>query len=189
MVAVLALSAGLGGACGGRIAGRLSPLVLRRAVVLLGVAIAMVYLWRARVTAWHAGTSGVSWPAAMNSAKKSDSAKRMASKPDIARPRVSYTVFKTPIGHCAVAWNGTGLVGVQLPEGSALTTARRMAGRFRGAVRRTPPPPVRQAIDAIRKLLRGGADELAAIELDLSGHTPFYRRVYEIARTIPAGET
>lgn len=46
LVAVLALSAGLGGACGGRMAGRMSPLVLRRAVVLLGVAIAMVYLWR-----------------------------------------------------------------------------------------------------------------------------------------------
>ncbi len=46
VVSVLALSAALGGACGGRIAGRLSPRVLRRAVVLLGVGIAMVYLWR-----------------------------------------------------------------------------------------------------------------------------------------------
>jgi len=46
VVAVLALSAALGGACGGRIAGRLSPPVLRRAVVLLGVAIALVYLYR-----------------------------------------------------------------------------------------------------------------------------------------------
>jgi uncharacterized membrane protein YfcA len=46
VVLVLALSAALGGACGGRLAGRLSPLMLRRAVVLLGVAIALVYLWR-----------------------------------------------------------------------------------------------------------------------------------------------
>jgi uncharacterized membrane protein YfcA len=46
VVSVLALSAALGGACGGRIAGRMSPLVLRRAVVLLGVVIAMLYLWR-----------------------------------------------------------------------------------------------------------------------------------------------
>ncbi len=113
-----------------------------------------------------------------------DSARR-----DSAKPGVTYTVFQTPIGHCAVAWNSGGLVGVQLPEGSAVTTARRIVGRFRGAVRRTPPPPVRQAIDAIRKLLRGGKDELAAIELDLSGHTPFCRRVYELARAIPSGET
>jgi methylated-DNA-[protein]-cysteine S-methyltransferase len=117
-----------------------------------------------------------------------------SAKPDVARrdpgkPGIAYTVFQTPIGHCAVAWNSAGLVGVQLPEGSAVTTARRVVGRFRGAVRRTPPPPVRQAIDAIRKLLRGGKDELAAIELDFSGHTPFCRRVYELARAIPSGET
>jgi hypothetical protein len=46
VVLVLALSAALGGACGGRLAGRMSALMLRRAVVLLGVAIALVYLWR-----------------------------------------------------------------------------------------------------------------------------------------------
>ena len=46
VVAVLAISAALGGAWGGRIAGRMSPLMLRRAVVLLGVAVALVYLWR-----------------------------------------------------------------------------------------------------------------------------------------------
>lgn len=48
VVAVLAASAALGGASGGQLAGRMSPLVLRRSVVLLGVAIALVYLWRAR---------------------------------------------------------------------------------------------------------------------------------------------
>lgn len=46
VVAVLAIGAALGGAWGGRIAGRMSPLMLRRAVVLLGAAIALVYLWR-----------------------------------------------------------------------------------------------------------------------------------------------
>ena len=48
VVAVLSVSAALGGAGGGRLAGRMSPLVLRRSVVLLGVLIALVYLWRAR---------------------------------------------------------------------------------------------------------------------------------------------
>jgi uncharacterized protein len=46
-VAVLAASAALGGACGGQLAGRMSPRVLRHAVILLGVVIALVYLWRA----------------------------------------------------------------------------------------------------------------------------------------------
>ncbi len=48
VVAVLAVSAALGGALGGRLAGGMSPLLLRRAVVLLGVAVALAYLWRAR---------------------------------------------------------------------------------------------------------------------------------------------
>jgi uncharacterized membrane protein YfcA len=46
LVAVLAASAALGGACGGRLAGSMSPLVLRRSVILLGVLVASVYLWR-----------------------------------------------------------------------------------------------------------------------------------------------
>lgn len=48
VVAVLALSALLGGLWGGRIAARLSALWLRRTVVLLGIAVAMLYLWRTR---------------------------------------------------------------------------------------------------------------------------------------------
>jgi uncharacterized protein len=47
VIAVLAISALLGGAWGGRLARRLSPLWLRRVVVLLGIAVAVGYLWRA----------------------------------------------------------------------------------------------------------------------------------------------
>jgi uncharacterized protein len=48
VVALLALSALLGGLWGGRIAARLSALWLRRTVVLLGIAVATMYLWRTR---------------------------------------------------------------------------------------------------------------------------------------------
>ena len=48
VVALLAVSAALGGACGGRLAGRMSALLLRRTVILLGVSIALAYFWRAR---------------------------------------------------------------------------------------------------------------------------------------------
>jgi len=48
VASVLAVSALLGGVCGGRLAGSLSPLWLRRTVVLLGTAVAGLYLWRAR---------------------------------------------------------------------------------------------------------------------------------------------
>ena len=101
----------------------------------------------------------------------------------------AYTVFKTPIGHCALAWNAAGLVAVQLPEGSAAATARRICRRHPGAIRRTPPLSVQWAIDAILCLLRSGTDQLALIPLDLSQHSAFCRRVYERTRAIPAGET
>jgi uncharacterized membrane protein YfcA len=48
VIAALAVSAALGGACGGQLAGHMSPLVLRRSVILIGVVIALVCLWRAR---------------------------------------------------------------------------------------------------------------------------------------------
>ncbi len=45
-VVAMALGALAGGALGGRIAGRIDPGLLRRLVVALGIAIALVYLWR-----------------------------------------------------------------------------------------------------------------------------------------------
>jgi methylated-DNA-[protein]-cysteine S-methyltransferase len=102
---------------------------------------------------------------------------------------VEYVLFKTPLGHCALAWNGAGLVAVQLPERSAAATRARLRRRFPGASPGDPPRHVRQAVMAIRRLLRGERDTLAAIPLDLSRFSPFHRRVYEIARTIPAGQT
>lgn len=103
--------------------------------------------------------------------------------------QVEYALFKSPVGDCALAWNAIGLVAVQLPERSAAATHARLRRRFPGARANKPPRRVRQAMAAIERLLRGGRDTLAAIPLDLSRCSPFYRRVYEIARTIPAGET
>ena len=111
----------------------------------------------------------------------------VSSVPSMAA--LSYTVFDTPIGHCALVWHETGIVGVQLPEGSAAATARRTCQRFAGAIRRTPPALAQRAIAAIGVLLRGGGDELSSVPLDFSGQGPFCRRVYELARAIPAGET
>lgn len=103
--------------------------------------------------------------------------------------KVAYTTFRTAIGHCGLVWNDAGLVAVQLPDRSAAATAACVRRKFPGARRRLATRPVRQARAAIVKSLAGGRDELAAIALDLSGCSPFHRRIYEITRTIPAGET
>ena len=45
------------------------------------------------------------------------------------------------------------------------------------------------AIARINALLAGGRDDLVDLALDLDSVAPFNRRVYEIARAIPPGET
>ncbi|MBN8749652.1 Methylated-DNA--protein-cysteine methyltransferase [Xylophilus ampelinus] len=111
-------------------------------------------------------------------------------------------IFDTAIGHCSLAWGPRGLVGVQLPEadGSAEAKRARMARDFPPLAEMPEPqrpPAVRAAVDAIVALLsdRSAADPVGvdaavlAIVLDEEGVPPFHRRVYDIARRIPPGET
>jgi methylated-DNA-[protein]-cysteine S-methyltransferase len=100
-----------------------------------------------------------------------------------------FSLFDTAIGRCGIAWNARGVVGVQLPEGGDSATRARMRGRFSDVREAAPPAEVERAIEAIVALLRGEANDLRAIELDMSGVPPFHRRVYEAARTIPPGST
>ncbi|MET0275553.1 MAG: methylated-DNA--[protein]-cysteine S-methyltransferase [Acidimicrobiia bacterium] len=97
----------------------------------------------------------------------------------VASDPVGGTDFDTPIGTCTITWGTHGIVGIQLPD-----TARDAA-----ACDDEPPAEVLAAVDGIRALLRGEACDLSAVPLDMSGVPPFHQRVYEAARTIPAGET
>ena len=64
-----------------------------------------------------------------------------------------------------------------------------MRERFDGARSGTPPPAVHDAMDRMVAALRGAADDLAEIPLDLDRVPPFSRKVYEVVRSIPPGET
>jgi methylated-DNA-[protein]-cysteine S-methyltransferase len=48
---------------------------------------------------------------------------------------------------------------------------------------------VRSAIDLVVALTSGNRADLSGIRVDLDAASPFDRRVYEVARTIPPGET
>jgi methylated-DNA-[protein]-cysteine S-methyltransferase len=101
----------------------------------------------------------------------------------------SFALFDTAIGPCGIAWNGRGVAGVQLPEGSPHETRARLRRRFPEAREAPPPAPVRGAIEGVVALLRGEPCELDTVTLDMDGVPPFHRRVYEVARTIPPGTT
>jgi methylated-DNA-[protein]-cysteine S-methyltransferase len=97
--------------------------------------------------------------------------------------------FDTAIGRCGIAWGERGIVAVQLPERLEGDSRARLMRRVPEAVEAQPPAEVQQAIDGLVALLRGESSDLTSIELDMEGIPPFYRRVFEIARSIPPGRT
>jgi methylated-DNA-[protein]-cysteine S-methyltransferase len=83
---------------------------------------------------------------------------------------MDFDVLETPIGPCAVAIRGGRVVRVRL-------------GRTVGeGARRRRLPRVR----AWMKAWFAGKDPDVPVEIDAS---PFYRRVYDVVRSIPSGET
>jgi methylated-DNA-[protein]-cysteine S-methyltransferase len=87
-------------------------------------------------------------------------------------------LFDTPIGRCGIAWSARGITRVRLPEASLAAAA--------GG---DPPPTIRDAIDRLQTLLSGAPADLSGVPLDDAAVPEFHRRVYEIVRRIPAGET
>jgi methylated-DNA-[protein]-cysteine S-methyltransferase len=100
-----------------------------------------------------------------------------------------FVLFDTAIGTCGIAWGGRGIVGVQLPEGRSGETRARVLKRFPDAREGKPPREVQAALEAIVALMRGEKSDLTTVPLDMEGLPPFHRRVYEVARSIPAGAT
>jgi methylated-DNA-[protein]-cysteine S-methyltransferase len=100
-----------------------------------------------------------------------------------------YTLFDTAVGRCGIAWHARGVVGVQLPERNDGATRARLTRRCPDAGEAPPPDDVRHVIDDIIALLRGEKRDLSGVALDLEGVTAFQRRIYAVARGIPAGAT
>ena len=100
-----------------------------------------------------------------------------------------YALFDTAIGICGIEWGPRGINGVQLPMGSAEKTTKRIHQRHADIAEAEPTADVQRVIDRIVELLKGKADDLIDIVLDLEDVPEFNRSVYQIARTIPPGRT
>lgn len=103
--------------------------------------------------------------------------------------RPSFTIFDTAIGSCGIAWGERGVVAVQLPMSKEEKTRKRIHQRFGEIEEATPPAAVQDAIDGIVELLAGKPNDLTDVVLDLEGVPEFHRGVYDIARSIPPGQT
>jgi methylated-DNA-[protein]-cysteine S-methyltransferase len=101
----------------------------------------------------------------------------------------NFAIFDTAIGRCGITWGARGINGVQLPMGSEDKTRTRIRQRHGEIAEAPPPAEVQSAIDGIVELLAGKPNDLADVVLDLDGVPEFNRGVYDIARTIPPGQT
>src|SRR3982074_2570757 len=101
----------------------------------------------------------------------------------------SFAIFDTAIGPCGMVWGERGITGVQLPMGSEDKTRARIRQRYGDLAEVPPSAQVQGAIDGIVELLAGKPNDLADVVLDLDGVPEFHRGVYDIARTIPPGQT
>ena len=102
---------------------------------------------------------------------------------------MNFALFETAIGCCGIVWSEHGIAGVQLPERGEAATRNRLLRRFPAAREGAPPAEVRRAIDDIVALLGGEHRDLNHVRIDIGAAPEFHRRVYEVARRIPAGAT
>jgi methylated-DNA-[protein]-cysteine S-methyltransferase len=101
----------------------------------------------------------------------------------------SFALFSTPIGACAIVWGRRGIVALNLPQASETATRTRVFRHYPEAAENMPPPGIDLAVRDIRRLLSGEPADLSRITVDMSGVPEFNRRVYDIAREVPPGET
>ncbi|WP_293681763.1 methylated-DNA--[protein]-cysteine S-methyltransferase [uncultured Phenylobacterium sp.] len=100
-----------------------------------------------------------------------------------------YALFATAIGFAGIAWNDAGLAACHLPEHDAETARRSFLRRFPAATEAEIPPQLADTVAGIQALMRGEKADLSGAPLDLSRTPEFHAKVYEIARSIPPGET
>jgi methylated-DNA-[protein]-cysteine S-methyltransferase len=101
----------------------------------------------------------------------------------------NFILFETAIGACGIVWSARGIAGVQIHDGTAAATRRRVNTRFPAAQEALPPPQVQRAIDGIIALLQGEPRDLTDVTIDNTDTPEFNVKVYAIARTIPPGHT
>jgi O-6-methylguanine DNA methyltransferase len=101
---------------------------------------------------------------------------------------IRYTVFTTSMGWVGVSGSDRGLLCITLPQPQpSAQQARHLLGERRSDAAWSPDR-FGNLIQRLR-IYFGGGKATFPDELDLSGATPFQRRVWEVVRLIPYGET
>lgn len=92
-----------------------------------------------------------------------------------------HATFPTPLGSCAVQWDGDKLTGFKLPGGAAPASE-------------DTPPPLRPewilaVMDRVRRHLAGDAQDFADLPYDFDRVPPFHRHVLTATLAVKSGHT
>ena len=99
-----------------------------------------------------------------------------------------FAIVPTVLGAFGAAWTSAGIVRTWMHERTVERTRARILRDLPGATEREPPPDIAADLAAVATTLAGEARTLAAA-LDMRTLPEFDRRVYQLVRTIPFGET
>ena len=81
------------------------------------------------------------------------------------------------------------MIGFALPAASDDQTAAHLQRRHPGTERASASAAIEAAIAAVQRLLAGEPADLRFVDVDLDAQPAFERRIYELLRDVPAGET
>lgn len=102
-----------------------------------------------------------------------------------------HLVFETALGFVALAWTGTGLTRLALPEKSR-EAAERHASKWRAGPAAADlsgaPGFVADAVALVRRYAEGETIDFTVLPFDLAGVDPFRRAVYAAALKLAQGE-
>jgi methylated-DNA-[protein]-cysteine S-methyltransferase len=105
-----------------------------------------------------------------------------------AHQTISYCLFSTAIGRIGIAWSKCGIVRLQLPERNAEAIRSRLRALIIGASETNEIDDIAgPMILRIQKHLDGESQNFDDAPLDLTTVSPFDHRVFQAARSIPAG--
>jgi methylated-DNA-[protein]-cysteine S-methyltransferase len=110
--------------------------------------------------------------------------------------QLAYSLFETPLGWCGIAWSEIPNAGapyavtfLQLPEATAALTESRIARNCGAANSSELPLQMASYTYKVLKHLKGELQDFRDIPVDLEAVGPFVRRVCELTREIPVGQT
>ena len=102
---------------------------------------------------------------------------------------MSYCIFETAAGFCAIAWSESGVVRFQLPVKSPEGAERLLLRRAPEATPGEHRAEIAAAIAAAKRYFAGEETDFSGVRLDLGDRDPLDKQIYEAARRIRWGRT